>query len=237
MKAEGSVVEAAAAGKPPLATAAAPVIIDEEGIQKFIENELKNPSLFTTPPQKNIVDAPLDKATAEVMAAVEDDFASISSFGPFWQKWKRLNPKGSKARREYTDLNSDAERKKFRASFAERAYNKVRVEKSHSRSWQEIDASLGEYGSFSFVAFEQQPSEADRAAALEHCKKCCQLQGRWIKWNSMTERYDFLYLRRQHQEKMTEMWTMFEKERCAWTKQARNDAEHETAKEAKSGEK
>lgn len=44
----------------------------------------------------------------------------------------------------------------------------------------------------------RRPGVAHFESDVRYCTKCARTQGKWISWSAMTERYEFLYIRRQH---------------------------------------
>jgi hypothetical protein len=49
-------------------------------------------------------------------------------------------------------------------------------------------------------------------AAGNYCKKCLQLGSPWTKWNSMTERLEFLYVKEGFKDKMKREWSVIKTE-------------------------
>ena len=85
---------------------------------------------------------------------------------------------------------------KFRASWAAKEVEKVRTSSSKCTSWSTVDHTHGTYLSFGAIVLKeggwQDPSAI--MAAARYCRKAQLMSGGWQLWNSMTDRFDFLYI-------------------------------------------
>ena len=83
--------------------------------------------------------------------------------------------------------------------------------KSHIQSYKVVNQSLGTYKPFSMlVQDEGGKDDADSlSAAKKIASKCVALGGDWVSWNVMSERLEFLHLRREHNEVMSNMWQLY----------------------------
>ena len=51
-------------------------------------------------------------------------------------------------------------------------------------------------------------------AALTYITKCKALKGQWLKYNQMTERFEYLHMSQSIQEKMTKRWAIITEQQC-----------------------
>jgi hypothetical protein len=110
---------------------------------------------------------------------------------------------------EYKDLKSQTEKRCFRATWLSAEWNKVVCRKEYSKAFNKIDESRGSYMCFEKICEEEGGNL--RAAAL-YVSKCARMGSPWSLWNPMTERVDWLYIRKSMIETFVEAWTFYEQE-------------------------
>eukprot|EP00974_Lingulodinium_polyedra_P003930 369581-Lingulodinium_polyedra.AAC.1 len=65
------------------------------------------------------------------------------------------------------------------------------------KAYREIDIEAGTYECFKVIWDKEGGDDAGRTAAFRYCTKAAKMGGRWVSWNDMTERYEYLYVKRQ----------------------------------------
>ena len=149
----------------------------------------------------------VDEKEVKLAEAAKSGFDLRGSLGQAFSR-----DKAGKA--DYKKLGSNAERAKFRQEWAAKRYEKVKLEKSRSRSYARVDLTEGEYLPLAMV-IQAEGGREDRsaiAAALKLAQKCLAMGPPWTRFNAFTERTEFLRLRHRFQESITNSWQLFEKE-------------------------
>ena len=114
---------------------------------------------------------------------------------------------------KYKSLQTDDARKEYRKAWAERSIDGLKIGKSHSHEWKEVDIRKGAYETLELIC-EKYGYHANPRLSLErstrYCARCAKLGGKWVIWDDMAEAFLFLYLKKEHQEIITESWKMYE---------------------------
>jgi hypothetical protein len=124
------------------------------------------------------------------------------------QKFARSPEAKSEA---YKSLNI-ANKAEFRKEWAKKIYDTTRKVKVKSTAWTKIDISKGTYMSFSVIVREEGNDDAAVKAATHYVTACQFMGGVWKKWNLMTKRWEFLYMRQEVHEIFEQSWKMFEEQ-------------------------
>lgn len=130
--------------------------------------------------------------------------------GALGQIFQRAFKPGTSDHEALKQQRSMQDKATFRLEWAKTEYEKLNVSKSHGRQWEKVDQEKGTYLPSRVIARKEGGGCDDFESAVRYCTKCARTQGKWISWNAMTERYEFLYIRRQHVEVYKESWRMFE---------------------------
>ena len=69
--------------------------------------------------------------------------------------------------------------------------------------------SRGTYFSFEKIWDEEGQDQDDSNAAMLYCARATKLGGKWTRLNGMTDRVEFLYLRKVFTEPLSEKWAMY----------------------------
>ena len=85
---------------------------------------------------------------------------------------------------------------------------KYTVTRTENEAWENIDTTKGEYLSATKYWEEEGGSEYDFEATAKALQKCVTMGPHWIRYNSMTERYDFLRLLKGWREEFEKCWTI-----------------------------
>ena len=85
------------------------------------------------------------------------------------------------------------------------------MKKSHTQSYKVVNQPLGTYKPFSMLVRDEggKDDPDSLSAAKKIASKCVALGGDWASWNVMSERPEFLHLRRGHNEVMSNMWQLY----------------------------
>jgi len=115
---------------------------------------------------------------------------------------------------EYKNLKSQADKKPFRADWVKAEWGKVVTRKEYTKSFQRVDQNKGTYMCFEKILDEE---GGNMRAAVFYVTKCARMGKPWCLWNGMTERVDWLYIRKSLIETFNECWTFYEQEQPANT--------------------
>ena len=74
------------------------------------------------------------------------------------------------------------------------------------------------------IAQQEGGDEEAYRCAVRYALKCCRMGGKWVDYNPMTERYEFLYVKRCHITTFTEAWRSFEELEHRGVEPPRDDA-------------
>ena len=109
----------------------------------------------------------------------------------------------------YKSLNI-AQKAEFRKQWAKNIYTSIRKVKVKSEAWSKIDVSKGTYMPFACIVREEGNDDAGMTAAVHYVQACQAMAGVWKKWNLMTKRWEFLYMRQEVHEIFEQSWKVFE---------------------------
>jgi hypothetical protein len=113
----------------------------------------------------------------------------------------------------------------MRMDWADGRLAEYRAVNIKSEGFEEVDESDGQYLPLSLIFWEEgqrgvsacQDYEAVEAGMM-HAKMCCQMGGKFLRTNPMTERTEFLHLRKHLRERFFKKWQKTMQERNAWAK-------------------
>ena len=89
---------------------------------------------------------------------------------------------------------------------------RTRIIKKHEKSFARIEASNGTYLPFGMVVHAEggwSDASAIHAANL-YCRKAIEMGGDWTTWNVMTERLEFLHVRKEFTDVFKEKWGLYQ---------------------------
>jgi hypothetical protein len=110
---------------------------------------------------------------------------------------------------EYKGLQNP-QKAEFRKQWAKKIYESIRKVKVKSEKWSQIDVSKGTYMAFPCIVREEGNDDAGMTAAVNYVSACQAMAGVWKKWNLMTKRWEFLYMRQEVHEIFEQSWKVFE---------------------------
>jgi hypothetical protein len=111
----------------------------------------------------------------------------------------------------YKSLNI-ANKADFRKQWAKKIYDTTRKVKVKAEAWSKIDISKGTYMPFSVIVREEGNDDDGIKAATYYVSACQVMGGVWKKWNLMTKRWEFLYMRSEVHEIFEQSWKVFEEQ-------------------------
>ena len=117
--------------------------------------------------------------------------------------------KGSEDHKQYSACKTPAEKNEWRVAFAQKTYDMIIQKSTQETSYQDVDITLGEYLPARKIWEKEGLDQEGFEAAANYIIKCCRLNGKWVSWNSMTNRWEFLYMRRQKQQRFVEAWSEY----------------------------
>ena len=157
------------------------------------------------------------KSDAVKMEKAEDPeiarWAALSEAGveirsPEGQKFSR-DKEGGKSE-EYQELTSYSEKQEFRRKWAAKIYEKVKASKTRTQEWSRIDTKKGSYLGFGRVLWEEGLDAEGLEATKNYTKACVDMGAPWVRFNGMSKRVEFLYVRQEYVEEFQDKWRMYE---------------------------
>jgi hypothetical protein len=147
----------------------------------------------------------VDKRSDILKCASENGFVMMSTMGTEFQR----SAEGKSL--EYKSLNTHKDKSNFRSKWATTKYTEHLATKSHRVSWCEVDESKGTYMSISrLIDIEGGRSDQEAVrAAISLASKCMAMGGKFLKWNSMTDRWNFLRYEHTVAETFSKQWELF----------------------------
>ena len=129
---------------------------------------------------------------------------------PEYQQFMLTHKPDSVEGKKYSQLTRREDQRAFRQHWAETQYHIHIQEKSLSKSWQKVDTTKGTYYPFPRIVQEEGGKEDPEnvKAAMNYCRKCMELGGDWVSINQMTERLEFLHLKREHKDIFSQCWEL-----------------------------
>lgn len=123
------------------------------------------------------------------------------------QRFSRAVDGGKSA--EYKVLTT-MEKQAFRKSWAKCQFEKAMALKTKEKSWRKVDISKGSYLPLSVIIREEGADDDAIKASYEYIKACWAMGGLWRKFNKMTKRMEWLYMRQEVHEIYEESWRLYE---------------------------
>ena len=98
----------------------------------------------------------------------------------------------------------------FRKLWAAQQYERTKALKQESKSYQRVQESAGVYLPLTRIVQEQGGDKAAITATKNYVAQCLLMRGKWVKYNSMTCRYEYLFVQEKTREVFEESWRLFE---------------------------
>ena len=97
----------------------------------------------------------------------------------------------------------------FRVRWAQQKYKEMVEKKMYSQSFQHIEKEKGTYYSFERIVVEEGGwVKSNIVAALNYGGACVAMQGVWTKFNRMTKRLEYLYIKKTYIDEFSEKWEL-----------------------------
>jgi hypothetical protein len=156
---------------------------------------------------------------AESIGTASDDDAKASHWAKIADEGFDLRCKTGRRFSRDKDANTEeykssslAMKAEFRKQWAKNIYQTMRQVKVKSVTSSKIDVSKGTYMSFGAIVREEGDGEDGLTAAVNYVKACQKMAGVWSKWNVMTKRWEFLYMRQEVHDIFQQSWKLFEEQ-------------------------
>ena len=148
--------------------------------------------------------------------------------GKYWQEAKKADP--DLLKRYEAVGRGYSEQRRFRAEWAREQYEHIVKEKSFSKRSVVMDTTGGQYEPFDIIVDrEGGPARSSSIRAATHyVLRCMQMHRHgqaaapgtpWLKFNGMTARVEFLYLKRGYQSTFEAAWTTVQKQMASATEE------------------
>ena len=120
---------------------------------------------------------------------------------------------GSENFSKYNENRKFDNKRAFRLEWAKQKLKGLENAKSHSRSFERIETEKGTYYGFGRIVVEEGGWNDPAAikAATRYVSKCLVMGGAWTDENPMTERTEFLYVKRHFIDEFRDKWSLCEK--------------------------
>ena len=111
---------------------------------------------------------------------------------------------------EYKSLHGHEAKRAFRQQWAEAALKSYTAKKSKREEWQEVDENEGTYLPLAKMVAEEGGDAAAVEAAKKYAQKCEQMKGKFVRFNTWTERKEYLYFKTKSKEIFARSWATFQ---------------------------
>ena len=162
---------------------------------------------------------PAQKREDDLARAVENE--GFDMRGPVGQLWARELKSTPELREQYANVGTKREdQARFRIAWAKTQLENCSKRKEKSESYSLVDSSIGVYHGLGAIIQAEGGRDDPTAvtAARNYARRCAMMGGKWMRYNSWTERNEFLYVKQQHVTTMQRLWQSFEVEQAAWIK-------------------
>ena len=142
---------------------------------------------------------------AMLQQAVDDqDFVAREKLD---QRFRRQHKKGTPAYADFKKQHSLEDKHKFKMKWVTDSMTLLSEKYEVNEQWQEITTEKGVYHPFMRIVQEEGSDASALQAAWRYCKKCSTMGGKWRAWNPMTERWEYLWVKKYHIESFSRSWT------------------------------
>jgi hypothetical protein len=125
---------------------------------------------------------------------------------PLGQKFRRTDHYTSE---QYAACTTQAAKRKFRQDWATGLWQEARVKRMKTESWQEVDETKGRYMPIRGIIKAEGDDDDAAVAATRYVDKGIKMAGKFISYNEMTERWEFLYFTRTLSTSFTKCWQIY----------------------------
>ena len=162
---------------------------------------------------------PAQKREDDLARAVENE--GFDMHGPVGQLRARELKSTPELREQHANVGTKREdQARFRISWAKTQLGNCSKRKKKSENYSLVDSSIGVYHGLGAIIQAEGGRDDPTAvtAARNYARRCAMMGGKWMRYNSWTERNGFLYVKQQHVTTMQRLWQSFEVELEAWIK-------------------
>ena len=128
-------------------------------------------------------------------------------------KWGQRFTRSSDGKSQEYFKMTQKDKQEFRKDWASKEAKKIKRTRERSQAYQRIDETTGEYVPFS-ILWQREGGHRDPQAlkaAITHATKCVQMGTPWVTVNDMTDRVEYLHLKRTLTERFSHCWSLYEK--------------------------
>jgi hypothetical protein len=143
---------------------------------------------------------------------VENENGNFSTRGAMASRWNRYldHPAQKEMKKKYQAV-SNTLKKRMRCDWSKERFDDLKVTKEYKEVHERIEIEKGQYMPLTLVVqaeggpFGWDDEEAVRAACL-YASKCTVMGHPWIEWNGMTERIEYLYMKKEVRDIFKRSW-------------------------------
>lgn len=179
---------------------------DEAKVEEYLAEKAKEAKAFESMKSARQLTKDEKVYVAQLQAAVDQGDFKIQS--PLGQRFYKQHKKQGPLCIKYQEIKSHSAKAEYRKEWAKKELQVFRESKIEEQAWQEVDTSQGTYLCWARIAQEEGGDAAGRAAAFRYVRKATALGGKWTSWNPMTDRQEYLYLKRTYTETMARSWRL-----------------------------
>ena len=183
---------------------------DSRSVDKAMEEIMRCKDLGARTEKHCALTAGEEKLLAQCIQALKDGDFDIR--GPLGQAFQRAHKKGTPANDLLKAQKTLEQKSSFRREWAASTGQRLEQKKTHTRRFEEVNADHGVYMPWRCVWRAEGDDEDGRIAAIKYCSKAAAMGGRWTRWNEMTERREYLHIRKEYTNTFTEAWELFSSE-------------------------
>ena len=125
---------------------------------------------------------------------------------PLGQKFRRSD--GFKSP-EYVACTTITAKRKFRQDWATGRWQEACIKRMKTESWQEVGETKGQYMPIRRIIKAEGDDEQAVLAATRYVDTAIKMAGKFISYNEMTERWEFLYFTRSLSTSFTKCWQIY----------------------------
>jgi hypothetical protein len=146
-----------------------------------------------------------DEALILLLKAAKEGFGTGTALSQ-----RMIRTLSTEEKEDYKSQPGHAGKAPWRMKWARVQYEDIVKTKTQVQSWDIEDTSIGEYLSLSSIVKHEGGRHCEQAqkVARRYVLACCKLGGRWVEWNPMTGRYDYLYMRKGRREVFRSSWSL-----------------------------
>ena len=108
----------------------------------------------------------------------------------------------------YKQLSTSA-KENFKINWAFNLYDTLVQTRTKTDEMEESDWAKGTYQPFDMVVSNEGGfSDENLLASKKYCSACVEKGGKWIRWNDMSQRLEYFYVKHGHTQSSRQKWTL-----------------------------